>query len=80
VESVKEEEAEKEKPLLATVAQAFVSSKMEQAKKDQLLEDASLQLSTMSFEEMKAAGKEIISGFDSVEQAVEEARKLGGNI
>lgn len=65
---------------LASVAQAFVDSKMEDSKKKQLLEDTSLALQTMSFDELKKAGAEIISGFDSIEQAVEEAGKIGSSI
>jgi hypothetical protein len=79
VVSEDKEEGESKTPL-ATVAQAFVDSKMEQEKKDELLSDANLALTTMTFEEMKSAGAEIISGFDSVEQAVDEVRKPGTNI
>lgn len=76
-----EETVTKDSPkLLASVAQAFIDSKMEDSKKDKLLSDADLALSVMSFDEMEVAGQDFIDSFDNVEDAVESVRALGKKV
>lgn len=60
-----------EKPKLATVAQAFVDSKMPEKQKEKLLSDYELKQKNMTFDEMKEDGLAIINEYGGVEKALE---------